>query len=371
MTMDLTAVEHVLSEALGHVFPAAQLEVRLRGEPILSRAYGWLDPDTCTRPATPATLFDLASVTKLYTVTAAMSLFEQGAFLLDDPVRSVLPEFTGPRPICPDGQPPVPGGPTADAGRVTFRQLLTHSAGLPAWRPLYHEAGRAEALQAALATSFAYAPGERVIYSDLGPILLGMALERLAGAPLADVVARRVTGPAGLSRTRYLPGPGLPPGSEESVAPTELCAWRGRRLVGEVHDENAAHLGGVAGHAGLFATAADVAAFGQTFLEVGGSLLRPGTVARMVRLQAEEGAVRRGLGFALWSPAPEAAAHPLGRHAFGHTGYTGTSLWVDPERALVIACLTNRVYYGREPSGILAFRVTLHRAIVEAVDGNR
>ncbi len=370
--MNVTAVEKVVHEALGRVFPAAQLEVRLRGEPVLSRAYGWLDPDTRTRPTTPDTLFDLASLTKLYTVTAAMSLFEQGAFLLDDPVRTALPEFAGPRPICPDGEPHGPGGgPTADAGLVTFRQLLSHSAGLPAWRPLYREAGPAEALRAALATSFAYSPGERVIYSDLGPILLGMALERLAGQPLAGVVARRVTGPAGLGHTRYLPDGSPPAASEESVAPTELCAWRGRRLLGEVHDENAARLGGVAGHAGLFATAADVAAFGQTFLEVGGSLLRPGTVARMVRPQAEEGAVPRGLGFALWSPDPEAAAHPLGRHAFGHTGYTGTSLWVDPERALVIACLTNRVYYGREPSGILRFRVTLHRAIVEAVDGGR
>lgn len=152
------------------------------------------------------------------------------------------------------------------------------------------------------------------------------------------------------------------------MAPTELCAWRGRRLAGEVHDENAARLGGVAGHAGLFGTAGDLAALGQMYLEGGRPLLRPDTVAEMVRLQAEEGSTRRGLGFALWSPDPEASGNPFSQRAFGHTGFTGTALWVDPERDLVVASLTNRVYYGRDAAGITAFRVALHRAIVAAVD---
>ena len=120
--------------------------------------------------------------------------------------------------------------------------------------------------------------------------------------------------------------------SSGGVASTEFCAWRGRRIVGEVHDENAAGLGGVAGHAGLFSTAADLGIFGQVFLDDGRPLLLAGTVAEMTRLQAHDGDVRRGLGFALWSPDPEASGSPFGAGAFGHTGFTGTSLWVDPKR---------------------------------------
>ena len=133
----------------------------------------------------------------------------------------------------------------------------------------------------------------------------------------------------------------------------------------------------------MFSTAADVAALGQMYLAAGSAdeattrpadppggrtLLRPETVAGMTRLQAEDGDTRRGLGFALWSPDPSAAGHPLGPGAYGHTGFTGTSLWIDPGRGLVVACLTNRVYYGRDAQGIMAFRVALHRAIVEATD---
>jgi CubicO group peptidase (beta-lactamase class C family) len=159
-----------------------------------------------------------------------------------------------------------------------------------------------------------------------------------------------------------------------NIAPTEFCAWRGRRIVGEVHDENTYRLGGVAGHAGLFSSAHDLATFGQSFLVTGQypipntqHLLCPATIAEMTRLQAQDGVVRRGLGFALWSPDPEASGNPFSRAAFGHTGFTGTSLWIDPERSLVVAVCTNRVYYGRDAGGILEFRVRLHRAIVEQV----
>jgi CubicO group peptidase (beta-lactamase class C family) len=176
-------------------------------------------------------------------------------------------------------------------------------------------------------------------------------------------VAERVTEPAGLERTHYLPiGPGWAPA--DNVAPTELCAWRGRRVAGEVHDENAASLGGVAGHAGLFSTAADVAAFGQIFLDGGQPLLRADTVAEMTKPQHED----RGLGFALWSPDPTASGHPFSTRAFGHTGFTGTSLWIDPERELVVALLTNEVYHGRANRRIGALRSALHRAVVAAVD---
>ncbi len=384
MPIDLSTAESIIHDALGRVFPAAQLAVRLDGAVVLSRAYGWLDPETQQIPTRPDTRFDLASVTKLFVATAFMTLVEEGRVALDQPVRTVLPEFAGPRPIRPYDDPLSPGAfvqvvpptdETADAGRVTFRHLIVHNSGLPAWRPLYREGSPAAALQTALHTYFSYPTGARVVYSDVGLILLGLALERLTGRPLDAIVRERVTAPLGLSHTDYIGKAQTPSPNPQSairnpqseIAPTEFCAWRGRRIVGEVHDENAAGLGGVAGHAGLFATASDVAAFGQIYLGGGRPLLRADTVAEMTRLQAEDGAVRRGLGFALWSPDPEASGNPFSRRAFGHAGFTGTSLWIDPDRALVVACLTNRVYYGRDTAGILGFRVALHRAIVEAI----
>ncbi len=365
MAVDLSPVEAVVEAGLGRVFPAAQLEVRLGGQAVLSRSYGYLRSEARGLPTRADTLFDLASLTKLFVATAFMALVERRVVALDQPVGVALPELASPRPILPTVEAPAAG--EGDAEPVTFRHLLTHSAGLPAWLPLYQAPSATGALRMALYSHWAYRTGTRVIYSDLGPILLGLAVERLTRRPLDRALARLVAGPAGLRRTRYRPLAGRAP-EVGNVAPTGVCPWRRRRIVGEVHDENAARLGGVAGHAGLFSTAADVAALGQLYLDGGRPLLSPETVAEMTRLQAEDGATRRGLAFALWSPDPEAAGHPFGARAFGHTGFTGTSLWVDPDRALVVACLTNRVYYGRQPEGIQAFRVALHQAIVAAVD---
>lgn len=390
MPRDFSCAEAIVRDALDRVFPAAQVEVRQGGAVCWSVACGWLDPATRTRPTTAETLFDLASVTKLFVVAAFMTLVEEGRVALDRPVASVLPEFSGPRPIRPYDDPLRPGqtvtvtwtpaGPaaetTVDAGRVTFRHLLTHTSGLPAWRPLYREGSAEAGRRAALSTYFSYPIAARVIYSDIGLILLGMAIERLTGLRLDEVVRARVTEPLGVSGIRYLPNPQslIPNPHPPNIAPTEFCAWRGRRPIGEVHDENAAGLGGIAGHAGLFAAARELAVFGEAFLADGPGarptrrpILSPATIAEMTRVQAEDGAVRRGLGFALWSPDPEASGHPFSERAFGHTGFTGTSLWVDPERDLVVAVCTNRVYYGRDAAGILAFRVALHRAIVEAL----
>ncbi len=218
----------------------------------------------------------------------------------------------------------------------------------------------------ALTTAYAYPTGTQVVYSDIGLILLGLAIERLTDRALDQAVAERVTGQLGLSHTRFLPA-----GTDhklDNVAPTELCGWRGRRVMGEVHDENAASLGGVAGHAGIFSTATDVAAFGQVFLDSGQPLLGADTVVEMTREQASHGNLRRGLGFVLWSPDPEASGNPLSQRAFGHTGFTGTSLWIDPQRSLVVALLANDVYYGRMGRRIGSLRVAVHRAIVDAID---
>jgi CubicO group peptidase (beta-lactamase class C family) len=369
--LDFSKADSILSHAVGTITPAAQLVIRQNGELVHEAALGLLDPETKTRPVNTETLFDLASLTKLYTTTAFMTLVEQGIVSVDDPVRSVLPEFSGVRPIQPYENPLDWGrtvsvteqAGTVDADKVTLRNLLAHNSGLPAWRAFKDQPDAEAAIRLALETFFSYPTGERVVYSDVGLILLGLAVSRLAQSPLEEAIYQRVTQPLGLS-AHFQPAAPLP--SLENIAPTEFCRWRGRRILGEVHDESAWRLGGVAGHAGMFAHARDVAGFGQSFLA--SSLLRRETIAEMTSLQAEFGSTRRGLGFALWSPDPEASSHPFGPTAFGHTGFTGTCLWIDPSRALVVALLTNDVYGGREGRGIASLRVQIHQAIVESVE---
>lgn len=400
--MRFDEIDALIAASLGRVFPAAQIALRVQGELVYDRAFGQLDPEAGPEPATPDTRFDLASVSKLVCVAAFMSLVGEGKVTLDTPVRAVLPEFTGPRPIAtyPDplnpggfiGIPPVDGS-AVDAGAVTFRNLLAHTSGLPAWLPFWRlslrnrepvektdkhlwrviedpvelAAQRMEMRRRALASAFAYQTGSRVIYSDVGLILLGFAIEALTGQPLDAVIAERVTEPLGLG-IRY--GPLAP----AACAATEFYAHQGGRMQGAVHDENCFALGGVTGHAGLFGTARDVSAFGEGLRQTlaGTSpapILGQETLAEMVRLQAEDAGVRRGLGFALWSPLPLAASHPLSRRAFGHLGFTGTALWIDPDRALSMACLTNHVYYGRGGTHALTdFRVAFSRAVASCVD---
>ncbi|CAG0937594.1 serine-type D-Ala-D-Ala carboxypeptidase [Thermoflexales bacterium] len=369
---DQSKIEAVLEAAVATITPAAQVTIRWRNQVLLSKAYGWLDPETHQRPTQLDSLFDLASVTKLFVVTAFMTLVEDGRVALDQPLQSVLTDFTGLRPIQPYEHPLSPGEfvevsaatEQVDTRLITFRHLIVHNSGLPAWRPLKDQPTAAAGYAMALSTPFAYPIGTRVIYSDVGLILLGLALERLTRHPLDQIVAERVTGPLQLSHTRYLPLTQTE--AADNLAPTEFCQWRQRRIVGEVHDENAWRLGGVAGHAGLFSTAGDVATFGQSYLNA--TLLPPATIAEMTRQQARDGDTRRGLGFALWSPDPDASSNPFSQHTYGHTGFTGTSLWIDPDRQLVVACLTNEVYHGRTERHIMQFRVNLHRAIVEEVD---
>jgi CubicO group peptidase (beta-lactamase class C family) len=370
--MNFSKADSILVQAIGTITPAAQLVIRQNGAVVHDVAMGFLDPETKTHPVNAETVFDLASVTKLFTTTAFMTLVEQGGVSVDEPVRSVLPEFSGVRPIQPFENPldwgktvsvtDQPG--TVDAGKITFRNLLAHNSGLPAWRAFKDQPDAKSAIRLALDTFFSYPTGERVVYSDVGLILLGLAVSRLARSPLDETIYQRVTKPLALSAHFR---PAAPLQSPQNIAPTEFCKWRRRRIAGEVHDESAWRLGGVAGHAGMFAHASDVAVFGQSFLDA--SLLWRETIAEMTRLQAAFDSTRRGLGFALWSPDPEASSNPFSPAVFGHTGFTGTCLWIDPSRVLVVALLTNDVYGGREGRGIADLRVQIHRAIVESVGG--
>jgi len=368
--MDFSKLYSLINEHLNRTFPAAQIEIRFRGETVYANAFGYLDPESPNHPITEQTKFDLASVSKLFTVAAFMTMVEDNRITLDQSVCNVLPEFAGEREIAPYPDPLTPGAAVqvvpatdarADAGRVTFRNLLAHNAGLPAWLPLWKIPQREKRRDAALQCSFAYPTGARVVYSDIGLILLGFAMEKLAAQSLDQIVRARVTAPLGLESIGY--GPLLC----DNVAPTEFYAHQNRRMCGEVHDENAWSLGGVAGHAGVFGNARDLASFGEALRTH--RLLKRETLDEMTRLQAQDGAVRRGIGFALWSPDPGAASNPLSEQSFGHLGFTGTSLWIDPTRELVIACLTNRVYYGRNNANeIGTFRVALHRTICEIIN---
>ncbi len=369
--VDFEFVAEMLRNAVPTVCPAAQLVVRWRDEEVFARTYGWLDPERCLQRATLATHFDLASLTKLFTVTAFMILVEEGRVTLDQPVSRVLPAFSGERPIRPYEDPIHPGAwvtveetdATVDAAQITFRQLLTHTSGLPAWRPLYRQPDVAFARHMALTTFLSYLPGACIVYSDIGLILLGFAVEKLTDLALDAAIRTRVLIPLGLQNTCYRPSSSL----RDTCAPTEFCRWRRRRIRGTVHDENADRLGGISAHAGLFSTAPDVVIFGQSFLA--DRLLASDTIAAMTRCHAEDEFVRRGLGFALRSEDSQSSGYPFSERAFGHTGFTGTSLWIDPERELVVALLTNEVYHGRENRNIAPLRVAVHRAIVDVLDG--
>jgi serine-type D-Ala-D-Ala carboxypeptidase len=394
---DEAAIERIVGDYLGDVFPAAALTVIRGGEVLVNEAWGWIDPDTQQVPVTPATIFDLASVTKLFTVTAFLALVSEGKVGLDDALISVIPEFgeSGLRAVDGGQDPhskamqPVPNamrGKTIDPSRVTFRQLLTHTSGLAPWRDVYNAAGEppvppdqpepisrevrwARGLAAICQYPFVGEPGDNVVrYSDLGLLLVGETVARLSGQPLDAVVMERIKTPLNLQTLTYNP---VRQGIDRSrIAPTEDDPqWRGRRAWGEVHDENACGVGGVAGHAGLFAAARDVAAFGQAWLEGDSRLgIAPELMRESIQEHAETNGERRGLGWMVRSREGSSAGDVMNVNTYGHTGFTGTSLWIDAERGLVVALLTNRVYPGRHKEGVQAFRRALHDSVTKATD---
>ncbi len=381
----------LMQQGLAATFPAAVLLVRQKGKTLFHRAYGWIDPERKQWPVELSTLFDLASLTKLFTATAFMTLVDAGKVALETPVTKVIPEFGGIHPIQPGIDPHtkalLPPDPEFEdkivsANEVTFWHLLTHTSGLAAWEDLCRRdksadippipqrvplAMRRHRLEAFLhSPRFVSLPGEHFLYSDLGFILLGEAIERLTDCSLPEYLSRAIVRPLGIESMTYTPlGHGIP---RNRIAPTEFCPWRERRIWGEVHDENASCLGGVAGHAGLFAAAEEIAVFGQCFLAGECPILSSDLVKMMIREQVWEGDERRGLGWKLQTPDNSPVGRALGPRSFGHTGFTGTSLWIDPDRELIVVLLTNRVYYGRDGEAITRFRIRLHDAVVAVVD---
>jgi CubicO group peptidase (beta-lactamase class C family) len=394
----------LLDSAIGEkAFPGASIAVTHGGKLVALKAFGSFDyeedPEGVPLLAgvarsgdfdfqnlriTPAIPFDLASLTKaVATTTMAAILYERGLLDLDAPILGTVPEFL------------VDSCGEADTRRrdITFRMLLAHSSGLPAYEKLFLKAHtRDELLRAAFTMPLSAGPGTRAEYSDIGFIILGVALERIAQEAL-DVFSRaEIFGPLGMSNTMFNPPVDrrahVPPTADEREgeiptlnspesaefsmghplsAEKKRSTFRRRIIQGEVQDENASVLGGVAGHAGLFSTAENLARFAYAILNGGAPILRPETVSLFTRRESAPKGTSRALGWDTPS-APSQSGKHFGPRSYGHLGYTGTSVWIDPDRQLSITLLTNRTWPDCSNQAIKQVRPQFHDAVVEALD---
>jgi serine-type D-Ala-D-Ala carboxypeptidase len=364
----------VLEKAIAtRAFPAASIAVTHHGRLIALKAFGhFVYEDDLGAPFKPAfglsgdsdvtvsTLFDLASVTKVVaTTTMAMILYERGLLELDSPIIGTIPEFL------------VDSCGEVDPRRrdITFRMLLAHSSGLPAYEKLILKARtRDDLFRAAFTMPLSADPGAHAEYSDIGFIILGAALERIARRDqnedtLDSFCQREIFGPLAMSHTTFNP----PSEIREKIPPTANdTTFRNRIIQGEVQDENALVLGGVAGHAGLFSTTNDLARFAHTMLSGGHPIVRPETVALFTRRESTPSGTSRALGWDTPS-TPSQSGKYFGPRSYGHLGYTGTSLWIDPDRQLSITLLTNRTWPDCANQAIKDVRPKFHDAVVEAL----
>jgi CubicO group peptidase (beta-lactamase class C family) len=345
-----SAAAELIDGAVGdEVVPGAVLAAGLRGaRPLLLHVAGDAQQDDAAkRPMTAGTIFDLASLTKVIaTMPCVLHLVGRGEVSLDEPARRYLPAFAGP-----------------GKDEVTVRHLLAHTSGLPDQRRYYRYLTQAEEVRsAALAEPLVAAPDTAVCYSDVGFIVLGELAAAVAGGRLDDLVREVVCAPLGLEATRY-----KPPGDwADRIAATEIVS--GTAKVGMVHDENAEMLGGVAGHAGLFGTAADLARFAAAW--AGDGSPPTGLRAEALACQTERRGGRRGLGWGLRHDRWDNMGDGWPASGAGHTGFTGTSLSVDPSSGLWAVLLTNAVHFGRGAEhSVVALRKQVHAAVAAELLG--
>jgi CubicO group peptidase (beta-lactamase class C family) len=330
-------------------FPAAVVEVGTRGEVLWQHAFGRLDYDPESAPTDTNTIFDLASLTKVMATTSlVMRLVERRSIELNDPIRKWLPEWRG-----------------KDREDVMLRSLLTHSSGLTAWLPFYRDhTGRQEFQHAICSLPLEYPPDTQAIYSDLGFILLGFIVEDAGADSFRDQATQL------LSTVTSAPLMFNPPAQRRrSIAPTEHDPWRGRRLIGEVHDENCWALGGAAGHAGLFGTSQAVGDFARVMLGAlkgADTRLAGSGIVRLFVKRSAAATGSRALGWDTMMPTSSCGTK-MSASAFGHTGFTGTTLWIDPEREVYVVLLTNRVNPTRGNTAIQQIRPALHDAVMSAL----
>ena len=315
------------------IYPGAALVVGRHDAILLAKGYGRLTwAASSSTVSVDSTFWDIASLTKVVATTPAlMLLLEQGKIVLDSPVVRYVHEFNSP-----------------GTGGITVRHLLTHTSGLRATLPLREAADSAAALRMVLTTVPVVPPGTRMVYSDLNAILLGEIVRRVTGQRLDAFVAQTIFAPLGLEQALLFRPPKR---LERRIAPTNL--WRGHPIAGVVNDPSAGMLGGVSGNAGMFATASGLARFAQFMLNEGvlpdrPRLLKKETIRQFTQIAvpAHRGVSARTLG---WEALPtgeetSSAGTLFGAHSYGHTGWTGTSLWIDPDRDLFVLLLTNRAF---------------------------
>jgi CubicO group peptidase (beta-lactamase class C family) len=315
----------VLSGIRAGGFPGAAVIVARHGGIVWQRGYGTLEWQSDVAVDAERTMYDVASLTKVVATTAAaMVLVDQRKLRLDEPVKHYLPTFSG-----------------GAKDQITIRDLLMHRSGLPAGRDLPKSGEPESARKMVLATSLVHAPGAEYEYSDIGLDVLGFVIERISHKPLDQFVRRAVYAPLGMRSTMFRPAPSL----RGRIAPTETAVARG-----DVHDPTARALGGVAGNAGLFSTASDLAVFAQLMLDGGVAGKKRIFADSTVRAFTKPGPAWRALGWQT-CPGDGSCGQYLSTRAFGHTGFTGTSMWIDPERDLIVIVLTNWIR-GRESGGV-------------------
>jgi CubicO group peptidase (beta-lactamase class C family) len=368
MSQPFEAARSLLVAGIGdRAFPAASIDVGRREGPVWRQAFGTLTYDPLSPGTTDDTIFDLASLTKVIaTATLVMRAMDDGALKLDDPVAAWLPEWRG-----------------LDRAHVTIRDLLAHTSGLAAYLPFFRDhIGRVEFEPAICHLPLEYEPRSKSIYSDLGFMLLGFVIENArahgetARAPEspgawrpdpAATLAAQFTQIASVVTEEPLTF--TPPRAWRTrTAPTETEQWRGRTLVGEVHDENAWALGGAAGHAGLFGTASAVGAFARAVLQTlaGRTILAEPSTFREFITRTSIPDSSRALGWDTMLPTSSCGTR-MSASAIGHTGFTGTSLWIDWERDLYVVLLTNRVNPSRDNPILKQIRPRVHDAIVAEI----
>jgi CubicO group peptidase (beta-lactamase class C family) len=318
-------------------------------------AFGKLTYDATSAQVVPDTIYDAASLTKPVVMATLVAMqVEENHIALDLPVARYIPEWNS--------------GPNAEWRKtVTIRQLLTHTSGLPAHKDYFLTLNSKRDVIAAICNEpLEYAPGTKTVYSDLGFILLGEILERATGKTVDQLAQTEIFAPLDMVDTTFKPAKSL----AEDIAPTENdVAFRKRQVQGEVHDENAFAMGGVAGHAGMFSTAPDLAAFCQMLLNGGiyahQRMLNRATISQFTT--SEPGAAgAHTLGWMVPTPNSSSGRY-FSAHSFGHLGFTGTSIWIDPDRQLFVILMTNRVYPTRANDKIAAVRPAVHDAVVEAL----
>jgi beta-N-acetylhexosaminidase len=347
-------IEHAIGDK---AFPGAALAVGYQGKVSL-RSFGKLSYDVKSPAVNARTMYDVASLTKVIVTTTLVEKLVEGDFKsplnLDAPVERYLPEWaSGPQPDW--------------RHKVTVRHLMTHTSGLPPFKEYWRTSkGKPDTLKMIFAEPLESEPGTKMVYSDLGIILMAEIIERLTGRTLDDLAKEYIFSPLAMNDSMYKPPKKLWP----SIAPTELDAnFRKRLIQGEVHDENAFAIGGVSGHAGLFSTAPDLAAFCQMLLNGGvyahQRILRRATIVQFTVPQQLSGGTRT-LGWVVPTEG-SSSGHYFLPHSFGHTGFTGTSIWIDPDRQLFVVLLTNRVNPTRENHKIAEVRPALHDAVMQAL----